>query len=397
MLTLTVSQISRYIKATLEENTKLTDIYIRGEIVGFTRHSGSGHLYLRLTEGGAVIKAVIFRQSAARLTFEPEDGMGVIARGSIGLYERDGSCQFYITELVPAGAGAKALELAKLKEKLGALGVFDPAGKKTLPLYPRRIGVATSADSAAIQDIITVISRRWPVADLVLSPTLVQGDKAPESICAALERLDQGECELIIISRGGGSKDDLSAFDNERVVLAVFECKTPVISAVGHQTDYTLCDFAADARAATPSAAAELATPDLNEVVRMVAYLRERLTRQAWRGITSRKATIDLAAARFAVHSPESTINKCKDRLDIYSRTLYNSGCAIARSHRGKLNQMAARLDALSPLKVLERGYSLTLKDGEITRATDLEVGEDVTIRFNDGRVVAKILEVERG
>ena len=241
MLTITVSQLNRYLKATLDENSKLRDLYVRGEVAGFVRNSGSGHCYFSLLDEASRVKAVIFRQQAELLNFEPQNGMLVLARCSLSVYERDGNYQLNVRELLPVGEGALAVALAQRKAKLEKLGVFDPARKKPLPIYPRRIGVVTSADGAALQDIIAVLRRRFPPAVLVHVHAVVQGEQAPTSICAALALLDTAGCDVIILSRGGGAKEDLSAFDDEAVVLAVFSCGTPVISAVGHQTDHTLC------------------------------------------------------------------------------------------------------------------------------------------------------------
>ena len=394
MLTITVSQLNRYLKATLEENDKLRDLYVRGEIAGFVRHDSSGHCYFRLVDEQSGVKAVAFRQQAQLLGFDPVDGMSVLARCSLGVYERDGAYQLYVRELIPTGEGALAVALAQRKVKLEKMGVFDPARKKTLPTYPGRIGVATSAASAALQDITAVVKRRFPAAVLVLAPTLVQGELAPASICAALKRLDSAGCDVIILSRGGGSKEDLSAFDDESVVLAVFGCTTPVICAVGHQTDYTLCDYAADARAPTPSAAAELATPDKQELLRRLGERTELFAGQANRLLKEHRVALGVISAHPAMSSPHRAVDKCKEKLDIYAKALYNSTRIIMQGQVARLGRQAARLDSLSPLKVLERGYCLTLKDEQVSTAAILAAGDEVALRFCDGQAKAEILEV---
>ena len=396
MLTITVSQLNRYVRALLEENDKLRDLYVRGEIAGFVRHGRSGHCYFRLVDQESGVKAIMFRQNAELLGFEPEDGMAVLVRCSLGAYERDGIYQLYVTEVMPVGAGALAIALAQRKAKLEKMGVFDPALKKRLPAYPNRIGVVTSADGAALQDIITVLERRWPAATLVLASALVQGEKAPTSICYALECADEAGCDVILLTRGGGSKEDLSAFDSEEVVMSVFRCNTPVISAVGHETDHTLCDFAADARAPTPSAAVELATPDTEELGRRVEVCRERITRQANRLLEERKSALKRITAHPAMKSPENAVSKCAERLDIYKRTLYNSSRIIMRGYNARLTEYASRLDALSPLRVLERGYCISSKDGRVIRAGELVAGDELDLRFYDGMAKANVIEVER-
>ena len=393
MLTITVSQLNRYLRAVLEENDKLKDLYVRGEVAGFVRHGRSGHCYFRLIDAEGGVKAVMFRQNAELLNFEPEDGMAVLARCSLGVYERDGVYQLYVTELMPVGVGERAVALAQRKAKLEKMGVFDPQRKKPLPEFPRRIGVATSAVGAALGDITAVLSRRWPLAVLVLAPALVQGEKAPASICHALQRLDESRCDLIIVSRGGGAKEDLSAFDTEEVVLAVAGCKTPVVSAVGHEADYTLCDYTADSRAPTPSAAVEQATPDIAELARRIHGCGKALRAGASRIITEREMELDKISSHSSMRFPGAALNKCKEKLDIYSKSLYNSSRIIMQSHRAHMSERAARMDALSPLRVLERGYCIAVKDSRVSTASSLSRGDEVDLRFCDGSVAAKILE----
>ncbi|MCL2579463.1 MAG: exodeoxyribonuclease VII large subunit [Oscillospiraceae bacterium] len=393
LLTITVSQLNRYARSLLEEDDKLRDLYVKGEVAGFVRHGGSGHCYFRLADAESSIKAVIFRQNADLLGFQPEDGMAVLARCSLGVYERDGVYQLYVSELMPSGEGAKSVALAQRKRKLEAMGVFDPAGKKSLPRYPIRVGLVTSAAGAALQDIITAFERRWPVAALVLCPALVQGEEAPASIRAALEQADGAGCDLLILSRGGGSKEDLSAFGDEGVVLAVYRAQTPIISAVGHQTDHTLCDYAADARAATPTAAAELATPDKEELLRRLAGIENALRKASERLLAEKHAALAAISTHPGIRSPKNILNKCKEKLDIHREILYNSSRIIIQSRRARLSERAARLDALSPLKVLERGYCIAAKHSQVASAVGLNKGDDLNLRFHDGSAVAKVLD----
>lgn len=253
MLTVTVSQLNRYVKAVLEEDKKLRDLYVRGEISNYTRHFRSGHLYFSLRDATGSIKAVMFKSHAGDLRFEPEDGMAVLVRASVGVYERDGVYQLYITDIQPEGAGAQAVAFEQINKKLTAEGLFAPEHKKPLPAYPRRVGVVTSETGAAIRDIENVLSRRYPLCTLVLSPAVVQGREAPASLIRALKALDRdGGCDVIILGRGGGSAEDLWCFNDEALARAVFAAHTPVISAVGHEVDFTICDFVSDLRAPTP-------------------------------------------------------------------------------------------------------------------------------------------------
>ncbi|MBR6789350.1 MAG: exodeoxyribonuclease VII large subunit, partial [Oscillospiraceae bacterium] len=259
---LTVSQINQYLKQTLDEDVQLKSIFIRGEISNFTHHLKSGHFYFTLKDAKSAIKAVMFKWNASQLRFKPSNGMSVIIFGSVQFYERDGVCQIYCTDMQPDGIGALYTAYEQLKAKLEGEGLFDPSHKKQLPAFPKRIGVITAKTGAALQDVINILSRRYPLGELVLIPALVQGEQAPASICTALKQAENAELDLLIVGRGGGSIEDLWAFNDERVARTVYACPIPVISAVGHETDYTICDFVADLRAPTPSAAAELAVPD---------------------------------------------------------------------------------------------------------------------------------------
>lgn len=394
MLTVTVSQLNRYIKAIIEENEKLRDVYVRGEISGFVRHGRSGHCYFRLTEKDSSIKAVMFRSHGELLAFEPEDGMSVLARCSVGVFERDGIYQVYVTELVPYGAGAMAIALAQRKARLEARGVFAPENKKPVPRFPVRVGVATSASGAALQDIRNVLERRWPLCTLVLAPALVQGSSAPQTLTYALKELDSAGCDVILLARGGGAAEELGAFNDEQLVMTVFECKTPVISAVGHQTDYTLCDYAADARAPTPSAAAELATPDSAELTKRLAAQKAALYSSAKSRLELMEHTLERIKEHPALRSPKNSLEKSKEKVDIYSKALYNSKRIIMQSLGNRLASRAAVLDSLSPLKVLERGYCIALKDKTTITAAALRQGNEIGLQFWDGNANAVITGV---
>ena len=262
MTVLSVSKLNFYLRALLEGDAPLQNLYVSGEISNFKRYPTSGHCYFTLRDEKAQLKCVLFAAQGAHLRFAPENGMRVICRGRVSVYERDGVYQLYVDDMQPQGAGALAVAFEQLKSRLAAAGLFDESHKQPIPKYPRRIGVATSAYGAAVADIKQITARRFPAAELVIAPTVVQGDGAPESIARSIEQLDKMGLDVLIVGRGGGSMEDLWAFNTETVINAVYTCKTPIISAVGHETDFTITDFVADMRAPTPSAAAELAVPD---------------------------------------------------------------------------------------------------------------------------------------
>ena len=278
MNVITVTQLNTYIKSILDENPVLKTIYIKGEISNFKHYYKSGHMYLTLKDSNCQLKAVMFSSYASRLKFRPENGMSVICRGRISAYEKDGVYQLYIEDMQPDGIGSLSIAFEQLKEKLEKEGLFDLSHKKSIPKYPQKIGVATSNMGAAIEDIKNIIKRRYPVAELVVAPTIVQGDAAPEDIVKSIKLLDSiDDIDVIIVGRGGGSLEDLWAFNTEIVARAVFECKKPIISAVGHETDFTICDFVADLRAETPSAAAEKAVPDINELMKFTEAAESKM------------------------------------------------------------------------------------------------------------------------
>ena len=286
---LTVSQVNTYIKAILDENVHLKNIYIVGEISNFLHYFRSGHMYFTLKDDNSQLKAVMFSSNAQRLKFEPSDGRKVLCRGRISVYDKDGAYQFYVDDMQPDGIGTLAVAFEQLKDKLSKEGLFDEIYKKPIPKFPRKIGVATSDMGAAIEDIKNITKRRYPIAELVVVPTVVQGDSAPADICKSIKILDlRDDIDVIIIGRGGGSLEDLWAFNTEQVARAVFECETPIISAVGHETDYTICDFVSDLRAPTPSAAAELAVPDSATLInyfdgiknRLLSYLHNKIDKE---------------------------------------------------------------------------------------------------------------------
>jgi len=395
MTVLTVSQLNRYIKAVIEEDKKLSDLYIKGEISNFTRHFKSGHCYFSLKDEGGLIKAVMFKSNVDDLRFEPENGMSVLVRAHMGVFERDGAYQLYVTDMQPQGAGAAAVAFEQLKQRLLSKGLFDEAHKKPLPDFPRSIGVVTSRTGAALQDIINVISRRYPVCGLLTVHADVQGENAAPALISALKLLD-GRCDVIIIGRGGGSAEDLRAFNDEALAYAVYEAKTPVVSAVGHEVDYTICDFVADLRAPTPSVAAELVTPSAQALKQRVLGYREYFSRHAENLLESEAERLRELRNSPGLSSPRDSIMKAQQRLDFFSQSLYNNKilCRLQENLRTK----AALLRSLNPAEVLSRGYSIIYHDGKaVSKAACLKPGDKLSVRFCDGYLNALVLEETDG
>lgn len=398
MNVITVTQLNTYIKSLLDENPILKTIYIKGEISNFKHYYKSGHMYLTLKDSNCQLKAVMFSSFAARLKFVPEDGMCVICRGRISAYEKDGVYQLYIEDMQPDGVGSLAIAFAQLKEKLEKEGLFDSAHKKPIPEYPKKIGIATSNMGAAIEDIKNITKRRYPIAELVIAPTIVQGDCAPEDIVRSIRCLDDIEdIDVIIVGRGGGSLEDLWAFNTEMVARAVYECRKPVISAVGHETDFTICDFAADLRAETPSAAAEKAVPDRNELLRFVENAESRM-------LYSIRKRFEYEAQRLDFISNESILANHIEFFDNKYDVLVALQEELTDAYKKKLDEyryhlgiISGKLDALSPLAVLARGYAAIKNENHeiIKSKNDIHVNDKVNIKFIDGSAVCTVDEVE--
>ena len=387
MKVITVGQLNRYVKSLLEGNPHLADVYISGEISNFTNQYKSGHLYLSLKDDQALVKAVMFRGAASRLKFTPENGMKVIVRARVSLYEKDGAYQIYIEEMQPDGVGALQLAYEQLKARLAAEGLFDESRKRPLPRYPSRIGVITSPTGAAVRDILNILGRRYPLAEVVMVPVLVQGDGAPPQLCRALQLLNERQAaDVIIIGRGGGSIEELWAFNDERVARAVAGSRIPVISAVGHETDFTICDFAADLRAPTPSAAAELAVPDQNELQVRLLHLRQRAAAAAEHRLREDTQRLLHLRQKRCLASPLYAVEEQGMRLDYLTRRF--SGAAQMRLGEGqrRLAASAAKLDALSPLKVLSRGYAIAYKgEAAVTSVKEIAAGDRLRLQLCDG------------
>lgn len=393
--TVTVTQINFYLKSIIDECSVLKNIFVVGEISNFKFYQRSGHMYFTLKDEKSQLKCVMFSSYAHNLKFMPEDGMRVVCRGTISVYERDGVYQLYAADMQPDGYGALSLAFEKLKEKLEKEGLFDDKYKKPIPRFPNKIGVATSIHGAAVEDIKNITKRRFPLCELVIVPTVVQGDKAPADIVRSIKILDDYDgIDVIIVGRGGGSLEDLWAFNTEEVARAVFACRTPIISAVGHQTDYTICDFAADRRAPTPSAAAELAVPEASEEIKYISTLKERLLSRIKNKIDSEYQRLDSLSG--AVSNAEKYYSLCKDKVLNLSDKLQNTFVSMLKDRYARLSASAGRLDALSPLSVLNRGYALVKgRSGVIKSVNGIKVNDKTEILLCDGSAVCTVNEVK--
>ena len=391
---LTVSQITQYIKAMFSSDALVQSISVRGEISNLVERGG--HVYLTLKDDGAVIKAVIFRSSLSRIKFRPENSMRVVAHGRISIYEPSGQYQLYIDSMEPEGVGALALAYEQLKRKLEAEGLFSQERKKPLPKIPKTVGVITSPSGAAVRDIINVLTRRFPMAKMVLYPSLVQGNDAPASLCAALEYFNREKrVDVIIIGRGGGSIEDLWAFNDEKVARAVSASKIPVISAVGHESDFTICDFVADMRAPTPSAAAEIAVPDAMELSSRISSMSSRLKIGLSNKLSRSRRELDSIRSKRVFREPKMLLDDKNMRLSHVIDMIDRSYSLILSEKKSALGEQISRLDALSPLAVLSRGYSVVFdENGKMIRSiSDTRTGDKIKIRVQDGSIDAEVRE----
>ena len=392
----TVTALNEYIKMKLETDEALMRVFIRGEISNFTNHK-SGHFYFTVKDETSRIAAVMFRSSASKLAFIPENGMKVIVGGRVSAYVRDGQYQIYVDTLEPDGVGALYIAYEQLKAKLGAEGLFDEAKKKPLPRYPMRIGVITSPTGAAIRDIINILGRRFPIAEVVLYPSLVQGESAAPQLIEGLRYFNEKKnVNVIIIGRGGGSLEDLWAFNSEALVREVAASELPVISAVGHEIDFTLCDFAADRRAPTPSAAAELAVPERYELKRKLGNVTARLELLEGKKLELLRSTLERMKKSRALTDPRNFIDDKRMALGIAEDKLYNRIIFLLERKKSALAGKTAKLDAMNPLSVLSRGYGAAFAaDGTVIRsAAQVEKGSDISLMLSDGTVRATVCDI---
>ena len=394
---ITVSELNTYIKMVLENDELLTNVFIKGEISNFTNHYKTGHFYFSLKDEGGAVRAVMFRGSASKLKFMPENGMRVIVGGRIGVFPRDGQYQVYAETMEPDGVGALYVAYEQLKAKLEKEGLFDAARKKPLPRIPTRIGIITSPTGAAIRDIINILGRRFPFAEAVLYPALVQGEGAAPDLVRGLDHFNEARnVDLIIIGRGGGSLEDLWAFNDETLVRRVAASTLPVISAVGHETDFTLCDFAADRRAPTPSAAAELAVPETSELIRKFSNVTERLELLVGEKTKLYRERLARLAAARVMTNPMTFIDDKRMALSMEERALSDRMNALLIAKRAAFARDTAKLDALNPLAVVSRGYSAVFDgDGRLIKSVaQTAPGETISFMLTDGQVRAAVEEI---
>ena len=393
---LSVSQLNRYVKSLLDGDSLLKDLLLRGEISNFVCHQRSGHCYFTLKEGDCAVRAVMFSRYANDLLFEPENGMAVILRGAVSLYERDGSYQLYVYDMQPDGRGALQVAFEQLYRKLDRQGLFSQQNKQPIPTDARRIGVVTSASGAAFWDIVNVLSRRCPLATLVFCPAQVQGEAAAQSMVQALDALEQqGNCDVIILGRGGGSMEDLWCFNDEQLVKRIARCTVPLISAVGHETDFTLCDYAADLRAPTPSAAAELAAPDLSDLPEQLQDYAQRILAAGERMLSFKTRQILEQSERLARLSPQKRLRQDEKKLQNLANTIQLSLKNGIMKREEHLQLQTARLRALDPLAKLSGGYGYITKQGRtVSSVREVSMGDVLTIRVCDGTVQAMVEQV---
>ncbi len=391
---LTVSQVNTYIKSVIDEDINLNAVIISGEISNFKNHYRTGHFYMTLKDDKSSIKAVMFSTANKRLRFIPEDGMQVIAVGRISVFERDGQYQLYIEDMMPDGFGNLNLAFEKLKQKLSDEGLFDSKHKKKIPDCPMRVGVITSPTGAAVEDILNVLSRRFPLVEVIFEGVEVQGVNAAPSIAKAINKLDSLKAaDVLIVGRGGGSIEDLWAFNEESVARAIYNCSIPVISAVGHETDFTISDFVADLRAPTPSAAAELAVPDMREHLAYIRSMRKFLSDCMQNKIYNEKNKIQNLINSKSFVSPKESIKSHRQYLDNLISACENNTELIIKKHRLEFSSLVGKLDALSPLKVLSRGYAMVTVDKTvITSANDVKKGDSINLCFSDGNVNCEVI-----
>lgn len=396
MQVITVTQVNTYLKSIIDSDNNLNNVYISGEITNFKNYYKSGHLYFSLKDDKSQLKCVMFSWNAQRIKFDLCDGMSVICRGKISVYDRDGLYQLYVDEIQPDGIGAMSLAFEQLKEKLYKKGYFDTEIKKEIPQRPQKIGVVTSAAGAAFHDIINVTSRRFPLAEIVFSPASVQGINAVGEIVNAISLLEMREdIDVIILGRGGGSIEDLSAFNSEEVAEAVYKCHIPVVSAVGHETDWTICDFVADLRAPTPSAAAEIVVPDKNSELDLIKSFKYSLESNINSKINNEIQRIDAISQKNIFNDFKSVFLPISEKLNKLEENLKKSYNLYIENREKDFSAVCRQLDILSPLSVLARGYTIASNEnGCLKSVKNVGKNDNITVTFADGTAQCTITEV---
>lgn len=395
---LSVTELNTLVKTLLDEEPLLAGVYVRGEISNYKVYP-SGHRYFTLKDAESAIRCVLFRGNASALRFRPENGMKVLALGRVSVYPRDGAYQLYCNDLIADGIGDLHVAFEQLKEKLYREGLFDEAHKKPLPPYPERIAIVTSSAGAAVHDIIRVLRKRWPMAKLILLPVRVQGTEAPPEIAAAIRYANRWQvADVMIVGRGGGSMEDLWCFNDERVARAIYDSQIPVISAVGHEPDVSIADFVADLRAATPSNAAELVAPDRTELTAQLRRQALRWSEGVLARVQQRSQRLDALAQRRCMRDASAFLQDKRQTLDLLQERLARAAERTVTQRQGQFSALAASLDALSPLKVLGRGYSVVRDErgGIVKDSGAVSVGESITVTLGRGELSCRVEECRR-
>ena len=391
----TIGEFTRYLKLMFDTSTKMRNVYLKGEISNLKIHT-TGHMYFSLKDETSKIGAIMFSQSAKKLGFVPQEGMKVLVHGRVSIYEATGNYQIYVDEMQEDGIGNLYLEFEKLKKKLQEKGLFDQSHKRPIPKYPKKIGVVTASTGAAIKDIISTIKRRYPIVEVYLFSSLVQGDGAKEDIVRNIKEANKMDLDVLIVGRGGGSIEDLWPFNEEIVANAIYESNIPVISAVGHEVDFTIADFVADLRAPTPTGAAEMAVPNLTDVVDMVNSYRIRLNEAITKSYKLKELYLDKLKNSYIIKNPlQLTLTK-KQNIMILDDKLNNLIKQIYKYSEIKLGHIIEKLELISPLNVLKRGYSLTYKDDKIVKFKDIKKDDLIRIKYSDGIVDTKVVSKEK-
>lgn len=391
---LTVSQINSYISHKISEDSNLNTFFAEGEISNFTNHLKSGHFYFTLKDTKSSIRAIMFKNFAEQLKFIPKNGMSIIVNASVRVFERDGIYQLYITDMQPSGIGAVFLAFEQLKNKLSDLGIFADNHKLDIPKLPQKIGVITSKTGAALQDILNILTRRYPLGNVLIIPALVQGEMAEKSICDAIEYAQSTECNVLILGRGGGSIEDLKAFNSESVAFAIYNSSIPIISAVGHETDITIADFVADAHAPTPSAAAEMVAIDKNNLLEMLQNYKEVLYNNVLRLLDYKSSQLEQFKSQLTAVSIDSKIQMAQFKLDDFGTQLKTHIERVLTDKTHLLDNLSTAMEAYSPLKILNRGYSLVYQNNSIVNSIkNVNLSQEIRIQLADGEIIAVIVD----
>jgi exodeoxyribonuclease VII large subunit len=415
---LSITAITRYIKHRIDNDNNLKNVYLKGEISNFKSHS-SGHMYFSLKDENSIIKAIMFKSAAIKLDFEPKEGMKVLVTGAISVYEAGGTYQIYVSEMQEDGIGNLYIAFEKLKKKLSEEGLFDSKYKKKIPKYPARIGIVTAETGAAIRDILSTIERRYPICETYLFPCLVQGEYAAKDIIEKIQKADDYHLDVLLVGRGGGSFEDLNCFNDEGVARAIFACSTPVISAVGHEVDFTIADFVADLRAPTPTGAAEMAVPNILDLLNLMNQYKIRLNEGILKKVKYLELVMDGLKASFIIKTPNMLFEQKRQTLDLYEEKikelfmkkmsdkkmilnqikknyLLNNPTVLFEKYKMTLTKEIEKLELLNPLATLKRGYSITYLENKVIKdIKDVKPNDVICTHITNGEITSKIMEVK--